>query len=113
MLYIHAFPLALLYGGPIALLQHALTVALCLCCRMIDAGQVFAQIDEAAGMVRFLEDPERYDTARVLQRIDEQMQQSIAVSTRLKQVNQRVRSLIILKNISRVFLFCCAKGCHF
>ena len=64
-------------------------------CRMIDAGQVFAEIDEAAGMVRFLEDPERYDTARVLQRIDEQMQQSIAVTSRLRQVNQRVRKLLL------------------
>jgi hypothetical protein len=57
---------------------------------MIDAGQVFAQIDEAAGMVRFLEDPERYDTGNMLQRIDEQMQLSIAVTSRLKHVNQKV-----------------------
>ncbi len=61
------------------------------CCRMIDGGQVFARIDEAAGMVRFLEDPERYDTARVVQRIDGQIQQSIAISGRLMDINQRVR----------------------
>lgn len=59
-------------------------------CRMIDGGQVFARIDEAAGMVRFLEDPERYDTAKVVQRIDAQIQQSIAISGRLTDINQRV-----------------------
>ncbi|EIE27415.1 hypothetical protein COCSUDRAFT_39091 [Coccomyxa subellipsoidea C-169] len=58
--------------------------------RMIDGGQVFARIDEAAGMVRFLEDPERYDTARVVQRIDGQIQQSIAISGRLMDINQRI-----------------------
>ncbi len=62
-------------------------------CRMIDGGQVFARIDEAAGMVRFLEDPELYDTANVVQRIDAQIQQSIAISGRLTDVNQRVCAL--------------------
>lgn len=65
-------------------------------CRMIDGGQVFARIDEAAGMVRFLEDPERYDTAKVVQRIDGQIQQSIAISGRLMDINQRVRGLLSL-----------------
>ncbi|CAL8463099.1 g2633 [Coccomyxa elongata] len=58
--------------------------------QMIDGGQVFARIDEAAGMVRFLEDPERYDTANVVQRIDAQIQQSIAISGRLTGINQRI-----------------------
>ena len=58
--------------------------------RMIDAGEVFAWIDEAAGMVRFLEDPERFDTARVVQNIDAQIQRSIAIGACLQDVNDRV-----------------------
>jgi hypothetical protein len=58
---------------------------------MIDAGEVFAEIDEAAGMVRFLDDPERYDAASVVSRIDAQIQASIAVGQRVKYLNQRVQ----------------------
>ena len=59
---------------------------------MIDEGEVFAQIDEAAGMVRFLDDPERYDAASVVTRIDAQIQASIAVGQRVKDLNKRVRT---------------------
>ena len=62
--------------------------------RMIDAGEVFAEIDEAAGMVRFLDDPERYDAASVVARIDAQIQASIAVGQRVKDLNQRVWSAL-------------------
>ena len=59
--------------------------------RMIDAGEVFARVDAGAGMVRFLEDPEGYDSARVVARIDAQIRASMAVAQRVKELNQRVR----------------------
>lgn len=63
---------------------------------MIDEGEVFAQIDDVAGMVRFLDDPERYDAASVVTRIDAQIQASIAISQRVKHLNKRVRTTTLL-----------------
>ena len=59
-------------------------------CRMVDAGEVYAQIDEAASTVRFLQDPERYDSASVVQRLDSQMQRAMALGERIRAINNKV-----------------------
>ena len=59
--------------------------------RMVDAGEVYAQIDEAASTVRFLQDPERYDSASVVQRLESQMKRAMALGDRIRDVNSKVR----------------------
>ena len=58
---------------------------------MVDAGDIFAQIDASAGMVRFLEDPEAYDSAAAVARIDNAVQRSMALSQRLQAAHRAVR----------------------
>ena len=60
-------------------------------CRMVDAGEVYAQIDEAASTVRFLQDPERYDSASVVQRLESQMRRAMALGDRIRAVNNKVQ----------------------
>ena len=62
----------------------------CAACRMVDAGEVYAQIDEAASTVRFLQDPERYNSASVVQRLDSQLQRAMALGDRIRAVNNKV-----------------------
>ena len=62
----------------------------CAACRMVDAGEVYAQIDEAASTVRFLQDPERYDSASVVQRLDSQMKRAMALGERIRAINNKV-----------------------
>lgn len=57
---------------------------------MIESGDVHAKIDERDGMVRFLEDPERYDDAMTADRMDEQIRRSIQLATKLQSVNDNV-----------------------
>ena len=60
-------------------------------CRMVDAGEVYAQIDEAASTVRFLQDPERYDSASVVQRlVESQIKHAMALGDRIRAVNNKV-----------------------
>ena len=63
--------------------------------RMIDAGDIFAEIDGAAGMVRFKDNPERYNTAELVHRVDAQIQKSIALAGRMQALNNAVRSLVL------------------
>ena len=58
--------------------------------RMVDAGEVYAQIDAAASTVRFLQDPERYDSASVVQRLESQMKRAMALGDRIRAVNNKV-----------------------
>ncbi|CAK0785025.1 hypothetical protein CVIRNUC_008230 [Coccomyxa viridis] len=58
--------------------------------RMVDAGEVYAQIDEAASTVRFLQDPERYDSASVVQRLESQMRRAMALGDRIRAVNNKI-----------------------
>ncbi len=60
--------------------------------RMVDAGDIFAQIDAGVGMVRFLEDPETYDSAAAVARIDDAVQRSMALSQRLQAAHRVVRA---------------------
>ena len=57
---------------------------------MVDAGDIFAQIDASAGMVRFLEDPEAFDSAAAVARIDDAVQRSMALSQRLQAAHRAV-----------------------
>ncbi|KAK9823017.1 hypothetical protein WJX81_007287 [Elliptochloris bilobata] len=58
--------------------------------RMVDAGDIFAQIDAGPDMVRFLEDPEAYDSAAAVARIDDAVQRSMALSQRLQAAHRAV-----------------------
>ncbi|KAK9809877.1 hypothetical protein WJX72_000853 [[Myrmecia] bisecta] len=58
--------------------------------RMIDAGDVHAQIDASQGMVRFLEDPEEYNSAAVVARLATTIDKSIHLAQKLQAVNNMV-----------------------
>eukprot|EP00891_Asterochloris_glomerata_P000013 jgi/Astpho2/13/e_gw1.00001.28.1_t len=58
--------------------------------RMIDAGEIHAQIDEAAGMVRFLEDVEQRSDVQVQKRLEQCLHQSMQLDQRLQVVNREV-----------------------
>ena len=64
---------------------------------MIDAGEIHAQIDEAAGMVRFLEDGEQRSDAQVHKRLEQCLHQSMQLDQRLHAVNSEVRGLARLR----------------
>lgn len=57
---------------------------------MIDAGEIHAQIDEAAGMVRFLEDVEQRSDVQVQKRLEQCLHQSMQLDQRLQVVNREV-----------------------
>ena len=63
--------------------------------RMVDAGEVYAQIDEAASTVRFLQDPERYDSASVVQKLDSQIKRAMALGDRIRALNTKVSYLSV------------------
>ena len=57
---------------------------------MIDAGEVFAEVDEGSGMVRFLEDPEQYQSPEMVARLDAQIAKSTQLGARLQDVHHAV-----------------------
>ena len=63
-------------------------------CRMIESGDIVAQIDDAEGMVRFLEDPHSSDSPELLVELDRQISQSIKLADRVQSLNYEVRSLL-------------------
>jgi hypothetical protein len=54
---------------------------------MIDDGDIVARIDTQKGMVRFLEDPEQYRSAAMVERIHGQIAQSVKLAKKLQRVN--------------------------
>ena len=62
-----------------------------LCCRMVDAGEIFAEIDASAGMVRFLEDPEQYTSTSAVQHLNATIQASFALAEKLQSINAQVK----------------------
>ena len=89
-----SFPVTYFSRYCVACHQGGLQRPLTLCwvrARMVDAGDIFAQIDAAPGMVRFLEDPEAYDSAAAVARIDNAVQRSMALSQRLQAAHRAVR----------------------
>lgn len=63
---------------------------------MVDAGDIFAEIDAAAGMVRFLEDPEQYTSSGALQRLNTTIQASLSLAQRLQEVSTQVICLCLV-----------------
>ena len=60
---------------------------------MIDAGDIFAQIDEEAGMVRFLEDPQQYSSSEMASHLDAQVQRARILAEKMKVLNHEVKPL--------------------
>jgi hypothetical protein len=57
---------------------------------MVAAGAVHAQVDERAGMVTFLEDPEQHDSSATAVRIDASIHQCMLLSDRLAALHESV-----------------------
>ena len=60
---------------------------------MVDAGEIFAEIDASAGMVRFLEDPEQYTSSAALHHLDSVVQNSFSLAKKLQEVNTQVTTI--------------------
>lgn len=58
---------------------------------MIESGDVHAHINERDGMVRFLEDPEKYNNATTSTRMDDHIRQCIQVAGKMQAVHDAVR----------------------
>lgn len=63
---------------------------------MVDAGEIFAEIDASAGMVRFLEDPEQYTSSGALQHLNTTIQASFSLAQQLQAVNSQVNCLQLI-----------------
>ena len=61
--------------------------------RMIDAGEVFAEIDSAAGTVRFLEDPQRFRGAATLAALDAQIAKARDLAARVAAADHEVMAV--------------------
>lgn len=60
--------------------------------RMIDAGEIHAQIDQKDGMVKFLEDPEAFDSPGMANHIDGQVRRCMELAAKLAEVHDRLAS---------------------
>ncbi|KAG1678888.1 hypothetical protein FOA52_003556 [Chlamydomonas sp. UWO 241] len=58
--------------------------------RMIEAGDIHATINEGDGMVAFLADPEQYNSAAMVARMDAQIRSCVAVAAKLQEVHDAV-----------------------
>ncbi|XVF60087.1 hypothetical protein PTKIN_Ptkin08bG0015400 [Pterospermum kingtungense] len=56
--------------------------------QMIQDGEIFAMINQKDGMVRFLEDPEKYKTCEMIEHIDSSIQRLMTLSKKLTVVNE-------------------------
>lgn len=70
------------------------------CCRMVGAGEIFAEIDASAGMVRFLEDPEQYTSTSAVQHLNATIQASFALAEKLQSINRQVHTQGLLRRCS-------------
>ena len=57
---------------------------------MVDAGEIFAEIDASAGMVRFLEDPEQFTNPDAIDRLNHTIQACSALAQKLQAINTQV-----------------------
>ena len=57
---------------------------------MIESGDIFAEIDDQQGMVRFLEDAHSSDSSALMATLDSQIAQSIKLAERVRQLNYEV-----------------------
>lgn len=67
---------------------------------MVDAGEIFAEIDASAGMVRFLEDPEQYTSSGALQHLNTTIQASFSLAQQLQAVNSQVNCWLLFTSVS-------------
>jgi COP9 signalosome complex subunit 3 len=58
--------------------------------RMIEENEIFASINQKDGMVAFQEDPEHYNTNKMMQYMDAQIHKSIALERKLKTVDDLI-----------------------
>ena len=61
--------------------------------RMIDAGEIYARIDSENSMVRFLEEPEDFASPAMVDRLDQCIRCSVALSERVAAAEHAVRAL--------------------
>ena len=58
--------------------------------QMIEDNEIFATIDQAAGMVRFHDNPERYNDMRFARELDAQIQQCVALHAQLASMDRAI-----------------------
>jgi len=58
--------------------------------RMIDSGEIFAQIDDEQGMVRFEEDADAADSPHLMAKLDQQISLSIKLAEKVQALNFKV-----------------------
>lgn len=58
--------------------------------RMIGAGEIHATINQKDGMVRFLEDPEQYNSGAMLQRLDAEVRNMTVLARKVAAVDEVV-----------------------
>jgi len=58
--------------------------------KMIEAGEIFATINQRDGMVSFSEDPERFNTNKMMTQIDGQINKIIVLEKRLRGVDDAI-----------------------
>lgn len=73
--------------------------------RMIEAGQIHASIDDSAGMVTFLEDPEQYHGAEVVDKLSKQIALSNDLSARVQAANCLVSLFMLVQHTVRFIPF--------
>lgn len=57
---------------------------------MVDAGEIFAEIDASAGMVRFLENPEQFTSPHAVDQLNSTIQACSALAQKLQTINSQV-----------------------
>lgn len=58
--------------------------------RMIESGEVFAQISHSTGMVSFQEAPERYDTNRTVAQLDSNIHKLMSLGAKLRRADEAI-----------------------
>ena len=71
---------------------------------MIDSGDIYAEIDDARGMVRFQEDPEEYNSPELMARLDAQIQQSMRLAEQLQDTNHVVSGLCTIPMCHKIHI---------
>ena len=60
--------------------------------RMIEDGKIFAQINQKDGMVAFQEDPEKYDTPQMQERLDQEIHKAMDLARTIKKIDREIAS---------------------
>jgi len=60
--------------------------------RMIEGGELFATVNQKDGMVSFQEDPEQYNTNKIMNHLDQQIQKAIELGKRVRSVDESIAS---------------------